>query len=74
MVSRMTIALDRTYLAHASGIDDSEGNAKRVMLFGTALLTTIDILLKERISSNPRTRTFAMSPWYSATSSISRTT
>ena len=29
------------------GIDDSEGNAKRVMLFGTALLTTIDILVQE---------------------------
>lgn len=29
------------------GIDDSEGNAKRVMLFGTALLTAIDILLKK---------------------------
>ena len=49
MVSRSAIALGRTYSTHASGIDDSEGNAKRVMLFGTALLTTIDILIKENL-------------------------
>ena len=49
MVSRPPIALGRTYSTHASGIDDSEGNAKRVMLFGTALLTTIDILIQERL-------------------------
>ena len=49
MVSSLAIALGRTYSTHASGIDDSEGNAKRVMLFGTALLTTIDILIKERL-------------------------
>lgn len=40
-------AVYHTYSAHAPGIDDSEGNAKRVMLFGTALLTTIDILVEE---------------------------
>ena len=49
MVSSLAIALSRTYSTHASGIDDSEGNAKRVMLFGTALLTTIDILVKENL-------------------------
>ena len=49
MVSRSAIALGRTYSVYASGIDDSEGNAKRVMLFGTALLTTIDILVKENL-------------------------
>ena len=49
MVSRLAIALGRTSSTHVSGIDDSEGNAKRVMLFGTALLTTIDILIKERL-------------------------
>ena len=49
MVSRLVIAFGRTYSTHAPGIDDSEGNAKRVMLFGTALLTTIDILIKERL-------------------------
>ena len=49
MVSRLAITVGRTYSTHASGIDDSEGNAKRVMLFGTALLTTIDILIKERL-------------------------
>ena len=49
MVSGSTIAPYRTYSTHASGIDDSEGNAKRVMLFGTALLTTIDILIKDNL-------------------------
>lgn len=49
MVSRPAIALGRTYSTHASGIDDSQGNAKRVMLFGTALLTTIDILVSENL-------------------------
>lgn len=28
-------------------LDDSEGNAKRIMLTGTALLTTIDLLIKK---------------------------
>ena len=49
MVSRSAIALGRTNSIYASGIDDSEGNAKRVMLFGTAFLTTIDILVKENL-------------------------
>lgn len=44
------------------GIDDSEGNAKRVMLFGTALLTTIDILIKNSLfkSENSDIRNIAL--------------
>lgn len=34
-------------LSVRSGLGDSEGNAKRVMLFGTALLTTIDVLIEK---------------------------
>lgn len=62
MVSSLAIALHRTYSAHASGIDDSEGNAKRVMLFGTALLTTIDILIKNSLfkSENSPIRDIAL--------------
>ncbi|CAD6578914.1 MAG: hypothetical protein ASARMPRED_008891 [Alectoria sarmentosa] len=45
---RKALFLDRSAgLGQWYGIDDSEGNAKRVMLFGTALLTVIDILLKK---------------------------
>ena len=33
-------------------IDDSEGNAKRIMLIGTALLTTIDVLIEEGLFTN----------------------
>lgn len=33
-------------------IDDSEGNAKRVMLIGTALLTTIDVLIEKGLFTN----------------------
>ncbi|KAL9130195.1 MAG: hypothetical protein Q9175_007084 [Cornicularia normoerica] len=52
----------RPYSAHASGINDSEGNAKRVMLFGTALLTTIDILIKNSLfrSGNSDVRNVAL--------------
>ena len=43
-------------------IDDSEGNAKRVMLFGTALLTVIDILLEKDLfkSDNSEIRNIPM--------------
>lgn len=62
MVSDSAVKLDRTYSAHASRIDDSEGNAKRVMLFGTALLTTIDILIKNSLfkSENSDIRNIAL--------------
>lgn len=62
MVSDSAVGLDRTYSAHASGIDDSEGNAKRVMLFGTALLTAIDILIKNSLfkSENSDIRNIAL--------------
>lgn len=33
-------------------IDDSEGNAKRMMLIGTALLTTIDVLISQGLFTN----------------------
>ena len=33
-------------------IDDSEGNAKRMMLIGTALLTTIDFLIAQGLFTN----------------------
>ena len=33
-------------------IEDSEGNAKRVMLIGTALLTTIDVLIEKGLFTN----------------------
>ncbi len=33
-------------------IDDSEGNAKRIMLIGTALLTTIDVLIQKADFTN----------------------
>ena len=33
-------------------IEDSEGNAKRVMLIGTALLTTIDVLIQKGLFAN----------------------
>ena len=33
-------------------IEDSEGNAKRVMLIGTALLTTIDVLIQKGLFTN----------------------
>ena len=33
-------------------IDDSEGNAKRIMLIGTALLTTIDVLIAQGLFTN----------------------
>ena len=33
-------------------IEDSEGNAKRVMLIGTALLTTIDVLIEKGLFAN----------------------
>ncbi len=49
MVSDSPPAIQLTYSDRISGIDDSEGNAKRVMLFGTALLTTIDLLIKKKL-------------------------
>ena len=33
-------------------IEDSGGNAKRIMLIGTALLTTIDVLIQKRLFTN----------------------
>ena len=33
-------------------LDDSEGNAKRIMLIGTALLTTIDVLIQKGLFAN----------------------
>lgn len=33
-------------------IEDSDGNAKRVMLIGTALLTTIDVLIQKDLFKN----------------------
>lgn len=33
-------------------IEDSEGNAKRIMLIGTALLTTIDVLIQKGLFTN----------------------
>lgn len=33
-------------------MDDSEGNAKRVMIIGTALLTTIDVLIAHGLFTN----------------------
>lgn len=49
MVSDSATGLHRTYSAHASGTNDSAGIVRRVMLVGTALRTTIDILIKERL-------------------------
>lgn len=49
MVSDKTTTPLWYILTRRSGIGDSEGNAKRVMLFGTALLTTIDILIKRSL-------------------------
>lgn len=62
MVSDMTTMPLSYILTRRSGIDDSEGNAKRVMLFGTALLTTIDILIKESLfkSENSDIRNLAL--------------
>ena len=62
MVSDKTTMHLSYILTRHSGIDDSEGNAKRVMLFGTALLTTIDILIKESLfkSGNSDIRNIAL--------------
>lgn len=62
MVSDLAMGFYCPYSAHASGINDSEGNAKRVMLFGTALLTTIDILIKNSLfrSGNSDVRNVAL--------------
>ena len=62
MVSDVLLTLHRTCSATAPGINDSEGNAKRVMLFGTALLTTIDILIQNNLfkSENSQIRNIAL--------------
>ena len=62
MVSDKTTMPLSYILTKRSGIDDSESNAKRVMLFGTALLTTIDILVKESLfkSENSDIRNLAL--------------
>lgn len=63
LVEGMALFLNRPgSLEQWYGIDDSEGNAKRVMLFGTALLTTIDILVKEGFfkSKNSEIRNVAL--------------